>query len=101
MQLEPLVLHIGKRKAAPECCPICGSTQYSEWYTSDFGAMLKVVYGSPIRIYQQPVGENWPGYKTWYYKCYHTNPFNYYLMQDSLLSTLSKSIGGRSFIFRF
>lgn len=86
------LIHIGKRKACPSYCPVCGTSTENP-YASGTDAMstLKWAYSWPNRVLQREV-PGWNGFTTWYLECYHESPITNYVYMDSpLLSFIKKS----------
>jgi len=88
---EPYVKHIGKRRAYPAECPVCGEKSNTD-YDLPFGPSqgwgeLKAVYDYASHLFvREPVY----GYKTWYYVCYHKKPAIWSSHDNPFLKMVSK-----------
>ncbi len=61
------VQHIGKAKAKPDACPVCGAL--SDYPTPKTTLeLLKATYSRPNRVFSREV---WKGYRTWFFECDH------------------------------
>lgn len=65
--------HIGQRKAAPDCCPMCGGKPFKAFSGNSILDCLTEFYNSPAHIYSEEI-PGWTGYKTWFFECKHSSP---------------------------
>lgn len=91
-----LMIHVGRKRAAPDHCPVCGAETNPEYPVgqtmADMVASLKIIYTHPSDVFALPV-PGWNGFVSWYYRCYHESPMLRHLRDERnhLLGLLEKA----------
>lgn len=65
-----LVIHIRRRKAAPDACPECGRVEKVPPPNPSLSDLFKASYTTPCWTEAREV-PGWQGFKTWYFVCTH------------------------------
>ena len=86
----PYERHIGRRKAAPDACPVCGTPTIPTFEVNSVYTALKALYTHPAHIWDRAV-PGWKGFKTWYFVCTHVSALSRYVYGPSPFGLLLKT----------